>query len=192
MTAVLQPSPISIQDYLSGEEASGVKHEYLDGTVHAMAGGTNDHAAISANAIGSLFAALRGNSCRTFSSDTKIRIDFADHTRFYHPDAQVVCQLNSGTELYQDRPAVVVEVLSESTRRTDLGEKKDAYLSIPSLKALILAESDRPYVLVYRRRAEGGFAAEEYTGTEAVIQLPEIGATLPLSELYDGIKFPSA
>lgn len=192
MTAVLRPSPVTIEDYLAGEEASEVKHEYLGGTVHAMAGGTNDHAAISANGIVSLGVALRGKSCRLFTSDTRVRIDFADHTRFYYPDAQVVCQLNSGSDRFQDRPAVVIEVLSESTRRTDLGEKRDAYLSIPSLKALILAESDRPYVLVYRRRAEGGFAAEEYAGTEAVIELPEIGAALPLSELYDGIKFPSA
>lgn len=191
MTAVLRPSPVAIEDYLAGEEASEAKHEYLGGTIHAMAGGTNDHAAISANCIVSLGAALKGKSCRLFTSDTKVRIDFADHTRFYYPDAQIVCQLNSGSDRFQDRPAVVIEVLSESTRRTDLGEKKDAYLSIPSLKVLILAESDRAYVLVFRRSKDGGFTSEEYAGIEAAIELPEIGAKLPLADLYDGVKLPS-
>lgn len=192
MTAVLQLLPVSIDDYLAGEEVSEVKHEYLGGAIHAMAGGTNDHSAISSNAVISLGSALRGKSCRALSSDTKIRIEFPDHTRFYYPDAQVVCEPNSGTDHFQDRPAVIIEVLSESTRRTDLGEKRDAYLSIPSLKVLILAESTRPYVLIYRRRSSGGFAPEDYSGTQAVIPLPEIGTALPLADLYDRIEFPAS
>ena len=82
-----------------------------------------------------------------------------------------------------------MEVLSESTCRTDMGEKKDAYLSIPSLRVLILAETDASRITVYRRRAEGGFDAEEYSGLGEVILLPEIGAELPLAEIYDGISF---
>ena len=117
---------LSIEDYLAGEEDSPLKHEYLGGAVHAMAGGSADHAAISANAIGSLITQLRGKPCRTFTSDLKVRIDLPEHTRFYYPDVQVVCQPGAGDTRYQDRPSVVVEVLSESTRRIDLGEKKDA------------------------------------------------------------------
>jgi Uma2 family endonuclease len=189
MTALKHPAFVSIEDYLDGENMAAVKHEYLGGAVHAMAGGTRDHAAISANAIGSLFGQLRGKPCRPFTSDLKVRIELPDHTRFYYPDVQVVCQPDSGDPRYQDRPVVIIEVLSESTRRTDLGEKKDAYLAIPTLKALLLAESDRPYVLVYRRRAEGGFAAEAFSGIDTIIPLPEIGADLSLSDLYDGVDF---
>ncbi len=190
MTALLHPSFATVEEYLAGEEHAGVKHEYLDGVVYAMAGGANDHAAISANAVGAFFSRLRGKRCRVFSSDAKVRIELADHTRFYYPDAQVVCAANAGTERFQERPAVVVEVLSESTRRTDLGEKRDAYLAIPSLKALIFVESDRLTAIVYRRRAEGGFTVEEYAGRQGSIDLPEIEAALPLSELYEGIVFP--
>ena len=190
MTVGFLPSPLSIEDFLTGEEVSEVKHEYLGGAIHAMAEKTNDHVTISTNALGSLGGSLRGHPCRPFGSDAKIRIEFPDHTRFYYPDAQVVCEPNSGTDHFQDRPAVIIEVLSESTRRTDLGEKRDAYLSIPSLKVLILAESTRPYVLIYRRRSSGGFAPEDYSGTQAVIPLPEIGTALPLADLYDRIEFP--
>jgi Uma2 family endonuclease len=189
MTALKSPSLVSIEDYLAGEEISEVKHEYLGGVVHAMAGGTNDHAAISANVVVALGARLRGKPCRPFSSDAKVRIELADHTRFYYPDAQVVCEPTAGHQRFQEHPAVVVEVLSESTRRIDLGEKRDAYLAVSSLKVLILAESERALVWVYRRRRDGGFEAEEYEGTDAVIQLPEIEAELPLAELYEGIVF---
>ena len=192
MTALLQPSPVSIEDYLAGEECSETKHEYIGGAVHAMAGGTNKHAAISANAIGFLVLALRGKPCRPFTSDAKVRIQFSDHTRFYYPDAQVVCLPSSGSERFQEHPVVVVEVLSESTRRTDMGEKRDAYLSIPSLKVLLLVESDRPYVLAYRRGADGGFTAEEWQGLDGVIPLPEIEAELALADLYDRIAFAEA
>jgi Uma2 family endonuclease len=189
MTALPHPSFVSVEDYLAGEEQTAVKHEYLGGVVYAMAGGTNDHAAISANAIVALGSRLRGKTCRGFSGDAKVRIELSDHTRFYYPDAQVACSTNAGTERFQERPSVIVEVLSESTRRTDLGEKRDAYLAVPSLKALIFVESNRAAAIVYRRRAEGGFTVEEYAG-EGSVDLPEIEAALPLSELYEGVALP--
>ena len=102
-------------------------------------------------------------------------------------DLQVVCSRNPGTERYQEHPVLVIEVLSESTRRIDLGEKRQAYLALPSLKVLLLVEPDYPLVTVYRRQPEGGFATEEHEGIDAVIALPEIEAELPLAELYEGL-----
>ena len=81
------------------------------------------------------------------------------------------------------------EVLSDSTRRADLGEKRDAYLTIPSLKVLLFVETDSPAVTVYRRQPEGGFALEYHSGLEAIIPLPEIAAALPLAELYERVEF---
>jgi Uma2 family endonuclease len=188
MTAVKQPISISISDYFAGEELGGVKHEYLGGTVHAMAGGSNQHNAIAVNSVGFLLAKLRGKSCRPFNSDTKIRIEYSDHTRFYYPDAMVVCHPNPATDHFQDRPVVVIEVLSDSTRRTDLGEKRDAYLTIPSLKVLLFVELDSPEVILHRRKPEGGFAVELHSGLDSVIPLPEIEASLPMTELYDQVE----
>ncbi len=119
----------------------------------------------------------------------KLRLELSDHTRFYYPDLQVVCDPKSGDTLYQERPVVIVEVLSESTRRTDLGEKRDAYLAIPTLKVLLFIESEAATALVFRRKSQGGFAEEFYSGTEAVIGLPEIEAELPLADVFDGISF---
>lgn len=191
MTALRLPNFISIADYLAGEEISGVKHEYLGGTVHAMAGASNQHNTISGNCLGALLNQLRGKSCRPFNSDTKVRIEFPDHTRFYYPDAMVVCHPNPMTDHFQDRPVVVIEVLSESTRRADLGEKRDAYLAVPSLKVLLFVESDFPAVTVHRRSSEGGFAIEHFTGMDEIIPLTEIDASLPLAEIYEGAEFPA-
>ncbi|MEO0017477.1 MAG: hypothetical protein RLZZ522_760 [Verrucomicrobiota bacterium] len=191
MTALPQPRLIPIAEYLEGEEHSPVKHEYLGGAVHAMAGGTNRHGIISGNAFGLFFNQLRGKACQPFNSDTKVRIELPDHTRFYYPDAMVVCHPNPLGDTFQEHPVVVIEVLSESTRRTDMGEKRDAYLTIPSLKVLLLVEPDAPAVTVYRRRPEGGFATEQHCGMDAVIPLPEIGTTLDLAGLYDRAGIPA-
>lgn len=187
MTALKQPNSVSIAEYLAGEELSDIKHEYLGGAVHAMAGGTNRQSAIAVNAVGVLFGLLRGKSCRALNSDTKRRIEYPDHTRFYYPDAMVVCVSNPPEDHFQDRPVVVVEVLSDSTRRTDLGEKRDAYLTIPSLKVLMFVEPDSPEVMLYRRKAEGGYFSEILSGADAVVPLPEIDAELPLAELYENV-----
>jgi Uma2 family endonuclease len=189
MTALKHPSPVSVADYLAGEQEADVKHEYLGGLIHAMAGGNNRHSAISSNAVAALAARLRGKPCQTFNSDAKVRIELSDHTRFYYPDAMVVCNRGPDTAHYQDHPVVVVKVLSDSTRRVDLTEKRDAYLTINTLKQLILVDPDEPRVIVYRRRDTGGFEAGEHTGLDAVIELPEIDAELPLAELYERVTF---
>src|SRR6187397_2745169 len=113
MTALEHPVFISIEDYLAGEETSDVKHEYLGGTIHAMAGATNQHNTIATNSLISLGSQLRGKSCQALNSDVKVRIEFPDHTRFYYPDAMVVCQSNPATDHFQDRPVLVIEVLSD-------------------------------------------------------------------------------
>jgi len=189
MLALEHTRLISIDDYLAGEEVSSIKHEYIGGVVHAMAGATNQHNTIALNSLLSLGGQLRGKPCQPFNSDTKVRIEFPSHTRFYYPDAMVVCHPNPTTDHFQDQPVVVIEVLSESTRRSDLEEKRDAYLTLPSLKVLLFVESDRPSVIVHRRKPEGGFGVEYHSGLEGAIALPEIEAELPLAELYQRAEF---
>ena len=189
MTALRQPNFITIADYLAGEETSGVKHEYLGGTVHAMAGASNQHNTIATSAMLSIGSQLRGKPCQPFNSDTKVHIKLSDHARFYYPDAMVVCHPNPAADHFQDQPVVIIEVLSDSTRRTDLGEKRDAYLTIKSLQVLLFVEPDSPAVTVPRRKPEDGFAIEYHSGLDSTIPLPEIDATLPLAELYERVEF---
>src|SRR5436190_9458766 len=137
MSAAKKRNPVSVEDYLAGELVSPVKHEYLGGVVYAMAGARNVHNTISVSFISRLHAQLRGHPCQVFNSDTKVRVRLSTHTRFYYPDAMVVCQPNAAGESFQDNPVVIAEVISDATRRTDEGEKKDAYLTIPTLTAYV-------------------------------------------------------
>jgi Uma2 family endonuclease len=153
-----------------------------------MAGARNVHNIIKGNVFGSLHGRLRGRRCRPFDSDTKIRIRLPTHVRFYYPGASVVCRPNPQNESFQDEPAALFEVLSRGTRRVDEGEKKDAYLTIPSLGVYVLFEQDTPAAVVFRR-TEHGFVREVYEGLDAVIPLAEIETTLPLADVYDGVEF---
>lgn len=188
MRAAKKLNPISVEDYLAGELVSPIKHEYLGGVVFAMAGARNVHNLIATNALVSLGARLRGQRCRSYNSDTKIRVRLPTHVRFYYPDVSVVCRPNPQTDSFQDEPAVIVEVLSQKTRRIDEGEKKDAYLTIPSLCVYALVEQEMPAVVVFRR-TEQGFVREVHEGLDAVIPLGEIETALPLAEVYDTVEF---
>lgn len=180
--------PISVETYLARERDSQIKHEYVGGTVFAMAGARNSHNGIAANVLVALGAQLRGKPCRPYGSDTKVRIRLPNQTRFYYPDALVVCQLNAAQDPFQDSPTVIAEVLSLSTRRVDSHEKLDAYLTIPSLSVYLLVEQDEVGVVAYRR-TEQGFVREVYGELGNVIRLPEIGAEISLNDIYDGIEF---
>ena len=179
-----QYESISVEDYLAAELESETRHEYLGGVVYAMSGGRNRHNLIVMNLYGLLWSALRGGRCQPCNSDTKIRIRLPNHVRFYYPDASVICRSNPLDESFQDEPVVVVEVLSKSTRRLDEGEKKDAYLTIPSLVSYLLVEQDSQAVQVFRRTPQG-FIRELYI--DGVIELPEVGCRLAVADLYQGI-----
>lgn len=178
---------ISIEDYLAGELVSEIKHEFLGGAVHAMAGGTMGHNLAASNALGSIHSSLKGKRCRPFNSDTKVRIKLPSQIRFYYPDLQVICLPVDQNSTFTDSPTLVVEVLSDSTRRIDEGEKRDAYLHLPSLEVLILIDPTKVLVKVDRRDATGAFQRESYHDLSETIQLPEIEAELPLKEIYDGL-----
>ncbi len=188
MNAAKQIELVTVEDYLAGELVSDVKHEYSGGFVYAMAGAKNVHNRIAIALLGSLYAQLRGKPCEPFNSDAKVRVRFPTHTRFYYPDAMVVCEPNGPEDTFQDNPVVIAEVVSEATRRIDEGEKRDAYLAIPTLMAYLVVETDRPRIVVHRR-TDNGFVAEVYEGADAVIPLDAVAAELPLAELYERVEF---
>jgi Uma2 family endonuclease len=188
MTAAKKRNLISVEDYLAGELVSQIKHEYLGGVVYAMAGGRNAHNIIATNILGTLHGRLRGRKCRPFNSDTKIRVRLPTQWRFYYPDCFVACRQNPQDDSFQDDPVVIFEVISKSTRRTDEGEKKDAYLTIPSLAVYAIVEQESAQVVLFRR-TETGFVPEVFEGLSAVIPLSEIDAELSLADVFADVDF---
>ena len=180
---------VTVRDYLSTDENSPVKREYLTVVVFSRPDTCNRHNRIAGNGFEALHSQLRGRPCQPCNSDTKIRIRQLSDTRFYYPDVSVVCHPNPADDSYQDAPVIILEVASPSTRRIDLGEKKDGYLTIPTLGVYLVAESDEAVVQLFRRSPDGEFQRELALGLEAVIDLPEAGVALALADLYEGVEF---
>lgn len=188
MSIAERPEWVSVEDYLAAEEVARVRSEYVEGWVRAMTGGTNRHSRVKGNCYVSLANSLKGNPCQPFGSDAKVRIRRDGKTRFYYPDLQVVCESNAPTDVFQDQPVLIIEVLSPSTRVYDLDEKLDAYLSISTLEYYIILEQHKPFAIVMRRTPDG-FLRETYEGIEAGIALPFLRCSLPLQAIYDRVEF---
>ena len=173
-------------DYLAHEAASNVKHEYLDGEIYAMAGGSPEHAELSVAISSTLRAQLREKPCRVFSSDLRVRVAATGLATY--PDVTVVCGPlevdDAGRETILN-PKVLVEVLSDSTERYDRGEKFEHYKRIPTFDEYVLVSQKEPRVEVWRRN-EGSWVRDE-AGPGQRLTLTSIGCEVVVDELYQGI-----
>lgn len=187
MNAAEKMQSVSIDEYLDGELVSEIRHEYVDGFIYAMTGGTGNHSRVKVRVLSMLERQLQDSRCVPYDSDFKVRITRTNQTYFYYPDASVFCDTDLAGKTFGHNPIVIIEVLSDGTRRTDMNEKCDNYLSIPSLQTYVMLEQDQVKATVYQRGSSGEFDAMVYQGNEATVPLAAIGASLPLEELYCGI-----
>ena len=142
MSTAARLRPVPVDEYLDGENHFERKHEYIVGVIYAMVGTSYAHNLVATNVTGLLHSQLRGKNCRVFNADAKVRVQLPSGTRFYYPDASVVCQPNRPEDTFNDAPVVIIEVPSESTRRTLEHEKREAYAAIDSLLVYVLLEQD--------------------------------------------------
>ena len=175
-------------DYLALEEASNTKHEFLNGEIYGMAGGTPEHAGLSVAVSSALLAQLQEGPCRVYSSDLRVRV-LATGLATY-PDVTVVCgdlerDPESATTVVN--PRVIVEVLSDGTEAYDRGEKRDHYRRIPSLAAVVFVSHRSPEIEIQERTTEGEWRGKAYgAGETAVIEA--LPARLPVDEIYRGFQ----
>ena len=188
MSTAKNRNPVSVEDYLAGENSAKRKHEYVFGEVYAMGGGTLGHSRIAVNVTVQLGSQLTGKPCDVFNSDAKIKITSKAGIRFFYPDVSVVCDSNSDSDLFQERPKVVIEVLSKSTRRLDLGDKKNGYLELPSLDTYVCFEQSKQLAIVFQRNSLGSFDELEYEGEQAIIPLDVIDCQLAFADVYRGVE----
>lgn len=177
---------LSYAEYLAAEEVSDIKHEYIEGHVVAMAGGTMAHATLVGNVHGLTFNALQGRPCRPFNESQRIRIPATDLSTY--PDLSIICGPRLPDEVDRHaatNPTVLVEVLSKSTAAYDRGEKFDHYKQLPSLREYVLVESSRMHVDVYRLDDRGEWVYRSY-GPGSSVPLASVGISLELEALYEG------
>lgn len=178
----------TLEEYLAYEAETGMKHEYIDGEIYAMSGGTDKHSLIPINCTTELAYKLRGKSCRVYNSDMRVKIN--DITYVY-PDFSVVCgkaQFADDKRTMLINPTLVAEVISPSSANYDKGLKADFYRSLPSVQAYLLIEQERVHAQLYIRQ-ESTWQLQEFSGLDAVIPLEALEMTLPLSEVYREIEF---
>ena len=169
-------------EYVALEDASPIRHEYLDGEIYAMAGGTPDHAALAATVL-LIIGRQLPRGCRAFTSDLRVRVASTGLTTY--PDGAVVC---GGTQRAPEdaiavtNPLVLVEVTSNSSEDYDRGEKLRHYQTIDTAKEILIVSHREPRLSLHRRSASGW--TEHEAGTGGSISLESIGATIAVDEIY--------
>jgi Uma2 family endonuclease len=173
-----------IDDYFSLQRGIDVKLEYFDGDIFLMAGYSAGHYRISRNVLRLFEAALAGSSCEAFGSDMRVSTPSGLYT---FPDASIICGPKVGNEAETiSTPIVIVEVLSDSTRNYDRGEKFDLYRSIPTLRHYVLIEQNFIHV-EHRSLASDGSWSSEIVDSAGIVRLPNVGIDLRMAEVYDGV-----
>ena len=182
---IVYPNP---EEYLDRENDGEWRHEYVNGVIYAMAGGSENHNLI----VGNLFANLKLGSpprCRVFALDMKVQISKEPEERYYYPDVFVTCSETDRDRHAKSEPILIIEVLSPRTERTDRIEKRDAYKLLPSVMEYVLVEQDFPFVEIYRRRSNWWREAVE---PDTPVVLESVGLTLSFEQIYRQIEFPAA
>ena len=181
---------MSVEEYLRTEESSPFKREYVGGfayplhaTLHGQAGAKRPHTLISGRIFARLYDAAEQSGCRLYQSEMRLSIE--GKTSYFYPDVMLVCLEESGDELAETSPCLLVEVLSPSTAAMDRVGKYHAYTAIPTLQTYLIVEQDERRVYAYAREANG-WQLRELVGTGEV-WLPCLGRTLTLDEIYDGV-----
>ncbi|MGQ0594909.1 MAG: Uma2 family endonuclease [Gammaproteobacteria bacterium] len=178
-------------EYLALEASSNVKHEYLDGQIYAMAGGTPEHAALAAAVIGLLFPQLRGSPCRAHDADLRVRVPETGLATY--PDVTIVCgpwQRDPDDGNAVTNPTLIVEVLSQSTEDYDRGDKFEHYKTLPSLSEYVLISHRERSIAVWTRDREGPWTCNTVRAGE-VARLASIAARLDVDELYEAVAEPA-
>ena len=184
---------LSVADYLRAERASELKHEFHEGVVAVMVGGSRRHARIITNLITVFSELLTNHDADVLSQALRVRVDAAD--LYTYPDVIIVC----GSPVLEDdhndtlmKPTVIIEVLSPSTEAYDRGQKADYYRQIPSLREYVPVAQHQPSIDHYVRKENYEWVTRH--GCERikqVLSLETLDLEIPLRRIYHKIDFPT-
>lgn len=183
----------SLEDYLNLEETSEAKHEYRNGELIEMTGGTTNHNAIVVALVAYLFFGLQEKNTQVFSGD--VRLWIPQQNIFTYPDVMVVA---GDVQYYENRqdtilnPSLVIEVLSKSTKAYDKTDKFDFYRSIAGFQEYLVIDQYRYSVEQYVKTDEGKWLITYYEAEDDVLALASMDVTLALRDIYANVKFEDA
>jgi Uma2 family endonuclease len=186
----------TIREYLELEEKAVERHEFHDGEILAMSGGTHAHLHVSSNFLISLGLQLRAKGNRCYPLDSNARVRISARNDYVYPDITVVCpppqfDADDPKRMTIINPRVIIEVLSESTELYDRGAKFDLYRQIPSLQEYVLVSQFQPVVETFVRQNKQSWLFTQYKGMDAVAELRSLDIAVPLSEIYLEVELGS-
>jgi Uma2 family endonuclease len=178
----------SYTTYLALEEESSIRHEYLDGEIYAMAGGTPDHAALAATVLQLLGRPLPAGY-RAFTSDLRVRVSATGLSTY--PDGTVVCGKTARADddpIAVTNPTVLFEVTSPSTEDYDRAEKLRHYQQVASLREIMVVSHREPRVTLVSRATDGEWNARDFHSGES-LAIASLGCSLNVDDIYrDGLE----
>lgn len=187
---VMQPTPMkmSVEDYFAlDSNSSEARYEFIDGYAYMLAGGTADHAIISANVIQALGNRLSNGTCRVYTSDMKVRIS---EKRYVYPDISVSCDSRDRGKINTlHNPYLIIEILSPSTEAYDRGMKSSYYRACTSIQEYVLIDTQRQTVEVYRRDQAPFWKFSAFEAGSQV-ELTSLDISIPMSAIYKNIDIP--
>ena len=188
----IQTKPtMTAADYLEWEKGEELKHEYIDGEIYEMTGGTRNHSRIMINLTLAIGRQLDDAAHTLHSSELRVKIS---DTRYVYPDLSAVCgqeMLEDNSELTLLNPVFVVEVTSPLSMSYDRVDKLGFYLEVPSIEAYLIVDQDRIRADLYTRTEEG-WLLRVFSSPDDVIPLQTLDCELPLGQVYRGIVFAEA
>jgi Uma2 family endonuclease len=188
MIAVKDGFPkLTPEEYFIWEEQQLLRHEYLNGEVYAMSGGTQNHGRIASNIIFILKGHLRGSGCQVGNSDCRVNI--FETQDYVYPDVSVTCDERDRTAIQAIQyPCLIIEVLSASTANYDRGDKFRMYRRNPSLQDYVLVDAEKIAIDLYRKNDRGNWEIFNYQSGDN-IDLQSIGLSFPIESVYEDIIF---
>jgi Uma2 family endonuclease len=180
------PPQMTPAEFLQWEEKQEFRHEYVNGEVVAMTGGTIPHNDLALNLYRALYDQVRSHGCRINVSDVKVKV----RRRFRYPDLVVTCDDHdkSAVKLFK-YPKLIVEVLSPGTEAVDRGQKLREYQGLSTLQEYVLVNSDQMIIEVYRRGEKRGWLYESYVAGETV-ELQSVEFSCAIDQIYADIVLP--
>lgn len=189
MSAQAQPR-LSPEQYLELERVAEFRHEYYDGRMYAMPGGTFPHVVVIGNVAYGLRNGLGKRPYIVATSDMRVRA--SPKGLYTYPDIAVVCGPPKLLDGHKDpllNPILIVEVLSPGTEAYDRGFKFAQYRTLESLQEYALVSQSEPRVEVFRRQASGDWLLSEAVGLQAVCRFESVDSSVTLFDVYANITF---
>lgn len=190
MVATPQTKAYTAEEYLALEVAAETRSEYRNGEIVLMTGGTPEHNAVASALNALLWHGLRRKPYQVFVTDQRLAVPA--HSTYTYPDVMVVhkpVELQTGRKDTVTNAVLIAEVLSDSTKSYDRGDKFAIYRTIPTFQEYLLIDQYRPHVEHHVKQGESQWLLTEYDGSQVTISLSSVPVEIAIADLYENVEF---